>query len=144
MIVVVRGDEELAGRAADLAGRLPGVVGSRQKRVAGSLGPAPVCLRSIRSPGVQTALGSNHRRDTPATPIANGVSPVRAPKSSRLGVMVFEALPVPSVGSAPKNESWNPRSVTRWGRIHRAGGIKPVEAPHRPRSQNLQPKPLAS
>jgi hypothetical protein len=46
------------------------------------------------------------------------------------------SLPVPLLGPRERKRGRTPARSIRLGRGHRAGGITPVEVPHRPRSQN--------
>ena len=48
------------------------------------------------------------------------------------------SLPVPLLGPRGRKRARTPARSIRLGRVHRAGGVTPVEARHQPHSQNQQ------
>ncbi len=118
------------------------VVGSRRVRVAaivrterGCVGPGVVRLQ-----GGYTSLGIDRRRDPPRSAITTEfASPTRC--HILLGPRHrLQAFPSLCWVRAQRNRARTPARSIRSGRVHRAGGVTPVEVRRRPRSQISNPR----
>jgi hypothetical protein len=113
-------------------------VGSRQVRVAGiaRTDRSSLAAGAVRPAHVQASLGIDRRRDPPRPAITIGFT--SNPRRQVLSPPGHGLQAFPSVcWVRAEGRGLEPPNIQiRSGRHHRAGGATPVEARHRPRSQN--------